>query len=52
MNVSNLPVWKTFFPKYVCTLEDLGLTMINVALQESDKHILESADITRLVKTT
>ena len=46
------PVWKTFFPKYVCTLEDLGLTMINVVLRASDRHSLENEDITRLAKKT
>ncbi len=46
------PVWKTLFPKYVCTLENLGLTMINVVLYGSDKHILENADIRRLAKIT
>ena len=46
------PVWKTFFPKYVCTLKNLGLTMINVVLQGSDKHILENVDITRLAEKT
>ena len=46
------PVWKIFFHKYVCTLEDLGLTMINVVLHGSDNSILENVDITRLAKKT
>jgi nucleoside-diphosphate-sugar epimerase len=44
------PVWKTLFPNYVCTLENLGLSMINVALYGADKKILESKDITRIAR--
>jgi hypothetical protein len=42
------PVWKTLFPKFVCTMKDLGLSMINVALHGADTKILENKDITRL----
>jgi len=44
------PVWKTLFPKYVCTLEDVGLSMINAALYGSEKKVLECKDITELAK--
>jgi len=36
------PIWKTHFPKHVCTLEDLGLSMINTTVHGYDKRILES----------
>ena len=42
------PVWKTLFPKYVVTLEQLGLSMINSTLYGSDKKILECRDIAKL----
>jgi nucleoside-diphosphate-sugar epimerase len=41
------PVWKTLFPKHVCTLEDLGLSMINTTLHGYDKKILDNMDIAR-----
>lgn len=41
-------VWKTLFPKYVCTLEDVGLAMIHVTLYRSDVQVLECKDITHL----
>jgi hypothetical protein len=44
------PIWKTLFPKYVCTLEDLGRSMINVVKYSPDIQILENTDITRLAK--
>ncbi len=44
------PVWKTLFPKYVCTLEDVGLSMINAVLNGSEKKVLECKDITELAK--
>jgi len=44
------PVWKALFPKYVCTLEQLGLAMINSTLYGSDKKILECKDIVKLSK--
>ncbi len=42
------PIWKTFFPKYVTTLKEIGIAMINVTLYGSDKKILECKDIVRL----
>jgi hypothetical protein len=42
------PVVKFLSPKNVCTLEDLGLAMINTSLNGFEKKILENVDITRL----
>ena len=44
------PVWKTLFPKYVVTLEEIGIAMINVVLYSSDKKILECKNIVTLSK--
>ena len=44
------PVFKTLFPKYVCTLENLGLAMINSVLYGYEKNILENRDIALLSK--
>jgi uncharacterized protein YbjT (DUF2867 family) len=44
------PVLKLLSPKYVCTLSELGLAMINSALKGSDKYILEVLDIVKLAK--
>ena len=40
-------VWKTLFPKHVCTLEDLGLSMINTMLHGYDKKRLDNIDIAK-----
>ena len=45
------PIWKTIFPKYVCTLEDLGHSMINCTLFGYDKRILSNLDITKSAKS-
>jgi len=42
------PVWQNLFPKYVCTLKELGLAMINAALKGYHKSILEVPDIVKL----
>ena len=42
------PVWRTLFPKYVTTLKEIGLAMINATLYGSDKKILECRDIVKL----
>ena len=42
------PIWNTFFPKYVCTLEQIGLAMINSVLKGSDVQIIEVKDIRKL----
>jgi hypothetical protein len=39
------PMWKLIFPKYVTTLREIGLAMINVTLYGSKKNILECRDI-------
>jgi hypothetical protein len=45
-----LPVFRTLFPKYVCSLREVGLAMINVVLKGNDKKILEVKDIVNLAK--
>jgi hypothetical protein len=42
------PLLKAVAAKYVCTLEDIGLSMIEVALKSYSKRIIECEDITRL----
>jgi len=42
------PLWKTLFPKYVCTLEDLGLSMIHTTINRIDINRLENKDITTM----
>lgn len=44
------PFLSKLFPKYVCTLEDVGMSMLQVAETGYDKNILECVDITRLGK--
>ena len=44
------PILKKLFPKYVTTLREIGLAMINVTLYGSDKKILECRDIVKLSK--
>jgi len=39
------PILKTFFAKYVCSLNDLGLSMIHVVLDGNDNQVLENKDI-------
>ena len=50
LGASFYPVWKLLFPKYVCTLKELGLSMITTSLYGSDKRILECKDIVQLSK--
>jgi NAD dependent epimerase/dehydratase family len=45
-----LPVFRALFPKYVCSLQELGLAMINVALKGNDKNVLEVKDIVNVTK--
>ena len=45
-----LPVFRFLFPKYVCSLQELGLAMINVVLKGYDKKVLEVKDIVMLAK--
>ncbi|HEY2739750.1 MAG TPA: NAD(P)H-binding protein [Thermoanaerobaculia bacterium] len=42
------PVWKTLFPKYVTTTEQLGRAMIRVAKHGAPQPILENQDLARL----
>jgi hypothetical protein len=44
------PIFRRLFPKYVVTLEELGLAMINVTLFGSEKEILECKDIAGISK--
>ena len=44
------PLWKTLFPKYVTTLREIGLAMINVTLYGSSKQILECREIVQQSK--
>ena len=44
------PILKMLFPKYVCTLEDLGKAMLQCTLSGYEKRILENKDITKIVK--
>ena len=39
------PILKTLFPKYVCTLKEIGLAMINAVTKGYEKNILEGKDI-------
>jgi len=42
------PLWRGLFPKYVCTLEDLGRAMIRVTVEGTASHVIECIDIARL----
>ena len=42
------PVLKALFPKYVCTLRDLGLAMIQVTLTGYPQRTIENTDIAQL----
>jgi hypothetical protein len=44
------PTLKRFFPEAVCTLEDLGVSMIHVAQFGYPKHVLENEDIALCAK--
>jgi len=44
------PVLKTLFPKYVVSLQEVGLAMINVTLFGLEKKILECKDIFQIAK--
>lgn len=45
-----LPVFRFLFPRYVSSLQELGLAMINVVLNGYDKKVLEVKDIVKLAK--
>lgn len=42
------PLFKVASPKYVCTLEDVGLAMIQAAKAGPSRQIIENKDIARL----
>ena len=44
------PFWKLIFPKYVCTLKELGNAMINCTAMGYEKTILEVKDIIATAK--
>lgn len=46
------PILSTLFPKYVCTLEDVGRSMMRVAEGGFPLRILGCTDITRLARTS
>ncbi len=39
------PLLKVLFPKYVSTLKELGLAMINITISQPEKQIIEVPDI-------
>ena len=45
------PVLKLCIPKYVCTLEDLGSSMVQVIVTGYSKNIIENKDIEKLALT-
>jgi hypothetical protein len=44
------PIIRTLAPKYICTLQELGMAMINSATKGYNKQILEVKDILALSK--
>lgn len=44
------PTLRRFFPKYVCTLQELGLAMINSTTKSFEKSVLEVTDIVEIAK--
>lgn len=42
------PVWRSLFPKYVSTLQEVGLAMINTINRGYEKQVLEANDIVKL----
>jgi len=44
------PILRSLSPKYVCTIEEVGLAMVNAATKGFDKQVLEVPDIVRLSK--
>jgi uncharacterized protein YbjT (DUF2867 family) len=45
-----LPIIRTLAPKYICTLNELGIAMINAATKGYERQILEVKDILALSK--
>jgi len=46
------PVLHALFPKYFGTLNDVGIAMINCALNGAEKNVLEARDIAEMARTT
>jgi hypothetical protein len=46
------PVWQFLIPKYVCSLKEVGLAMINVVNNDYHTSILEPKDIITIAKLT
>ena len=44
------PVLRMLFPKFVCTLREVGVAMINAVTKGYDKQVLEVTDIVALAK--
>jgi uncharacterized protein YbjT (DUF2867 family) len=44
------PVLKMFFPRQVCTLDDIGQAMIQVVLKGYSRKVLENTDIEQLAR--
>jgi len=45
-----IPLLRLLFPKFVCTLKEVGIAMINVTRKEYPKSILEVKDIVAVAK--
>ena len=45
------PFWHAIIPNYVCTLEDLGLAMISVAMTGYRSSVLECSDIAKAAES-
>ena len=43
-----IPFFKIFFPKYICSLKEIGFAMINSVLKGYEKNVLEVDDIKKL----
>ena len=46
------PILKILFPKYVCTLEDLGSAMVGVVREGYSRQVLENPDIAELARVS
>jgi uncharacterized protein YbjT (DUF2867 family) len=42
------PLWKLVFPRYVTTLRNIGIAMINTVIRGYEKQVLECQDINKL----
>jgi hypothetical protein len=45
-----IPLIKVFFPRYLCSLKEIGLAMINSVTKGYAKNILEVSDIKTLAE--